>query len=506
MNFDPRGDLDAAYRVGVLPAEHRLAKHRQLLERGFQAWERDGELDENQLVKDVEIFGRLVLKDSIDRDHASNPIAEDPGILAVVATLSAVCIKRHERLTSTPPEKLVPLRKVRELYSEALIGLVGSYQNRTTVLEDITEVLYEKSAGEDGPHPGRVCTGIRRFDGNPYLEIPLPAASRKCMVRRSVDGDLGGGYSNEEKRATGEFASKIEDNAVYVPIQDCLKKVRERHKRGFPILLSSMEDLLPDVELARFAEKETKISEEIDHLFRIGHKELIWEDWNPQQAKYNAIRTAILESETIQFNEYYPVKDILEAIRTFEPQDRWKASQLAQITSRRSLGNTLSNLSKDFPIEVEVKRGSPNRYKFDRSPTGSDLEVNEIEDLFELPCLANMDERLQNKGPVRKDLYSFVRLVTWLPQYRDAPTEVIVEDLKEVFQRWPWYDEQETEYQIRYELSNTIEGEPPLPMNCDNDDMQRYCIGQEECPFSIYGSVPFSTELYDHLGQDEQEF
>ena len=58
------------------------------------------------------------------------------------------------------------------------------------------------------------------------------------------------------------------------------------------------------------------------------------------------------------------------------------------------------------------------------------------------------------------------------------------------FSRWPWYDEQVTYYQIRYEFSNTIGGDTPLPMNCGNDDMQRYCIGQDQCPYSIWGVSP----------------
>jgi len=38
-------------------------------------------------------------------------------------------------------------------------------------------------------------------------------------------------------------------------------------------------------------------------------------------------------------------------------------------------------------------------------------------------------------------------------------------------------------------------------MNCDNDDMQRYCIGQEQCPYSIWGSLPFPDEMYDQLDE-----
>jgi hypothetical protein len=116
--------------------------------------------------------------------------------------------------------------------------------------------------------------------------------------------------------------------------------------------------------------------------------------------------------------------------------------------------------------------------------------------------MANMEERLHEKKPVRKDLYNFARMVMWLPQYQDSSLDEIVAGLKDVFSRWPWYDEQETEYQVRYEFSNTIDGDTPLPMNCDNDDLQRYCIGQDQCPYSIWGSLPFPDEMYEQV--DEQ--
>ncbi|WP_458210232.1 primase-associated protein, partial [Haladaptatus sp. NG-SE-30] len=120
-------------------------------------------------------------------------------------------------------------------------------------------------------------------------------------------------------------------------------------------------------------------------------------------------------------------------------------------------------------------------------------------DLFELPCMAAMDERLQEKKPVRKDLFNLVRMAWWLPQYRDASTEEFISDVKDLFSRWPWYDDEVTGYQIRYELDNDIGGEIPLPMNCANDDMQRYCIGRDQCPYSIYGSLPFPDEMYEQI-------
>jgi hypothetical protein len=133
------------------------------------------------------------------------------------------------------------------------------------------------------------------------------------------------------------------------------------------------------------------------------------------------------------------------------------------------------------------------------------LEVDSIDDLFQLPCMANMDERLHRENPVRKDLFNFVRMASWLPQYQEDSVERLVADIKLVFSRWPWYDETTTDYQVRYELERSIDGETPLPMGCSNDDMQRYCIGQDRCPYSIYGSLPFPDELYDRLDEDNQD-
>jgi len=39
-------------------------------------------------------------------------------------------------------------------------------------------------------------------------------------------------------------------------------------------------------------------------------------------------------------------------------------------------------------------------------------------------------------------------------------------------------------------------------MNCDNDDLQRYCIGQHQCPYSIWGSLPFPGEMYEQVAEE----
>jgi len=62
--------------------------------------------------------------------------------------------------------------------------------------------------------------------------------------------------------------------------------------------------------------------------------------------------------------------------------------------------------------------------------------------------MANMAERLHEKKPVRKDLYSFARMVMWLLQYQDSDPRRLSRTSR-TSSRWPWYDEQVTDHQIR---------------------------------------------------------
>ena len=47
-----------------------------------------------------------------------------------------------------------------------------------------------------------------------------------------------------------------------------------------------------------------------------------------------------------------------------------------------------------------------------------------------------------------------------------------------------------------------IDGDTPLPMSCDNDDLQRYGIGQEQCSYSIWGILPFPDEMYEQVEEE----
>jgi len=51
---------------------------------------------------------------------------------------------------------------IRELYVNNLASLLREFGDGS-LQQDIAEVLYAKDPGEDGPHPGRVCTGIKEM-------------------------------------------------------------------------------------------------------------------------------------------------------------------------------------------------------------------------------------------------------------------------------------------------------------------------------------------------------
>ncbi|MFB6187650.1 MAG: primase-associated protein [Halobacteriaceae archaeon] len=112
---------------------------------------------------------------------------------------------------------------------------------------------------------------------------------------------------------------------------------------------------------------------------------------------------------------------------------------------------------------------------------------------------SNLDESLQDKKPVRWELYSFVRYIL------ELNTEITIDEIKEWFSRYPWYREDVTEYQARYEKTQTKkDGERPLPISCNNDNKnwEQHCIGKENCEYSLYRSVELKPDVYERVRED----
>ncbi len=489
----PIDDEETAYRVAALPLEYGRTRINQLFTRGYNRYIVDGEDQPNDLLNDIERFGSAAFKEQVRDDAAKEPFVDEPGTLAVLATLSAICVKEHPKFEQSRPRNIQVLYDIRELYVNNLASLIRT-DGGGSLQQDIADVLYSKDPGEDRPHPGRVCTGIKEmpeFGEGLYLEIPMAAASRKCLVRRG-DGQSG-------TTDGGELLTRVKDNHLYVPVGDFDSKYREYAERAFQKLLHVQEEGLSEDQLTWLMTNESAITERIDRFLETGQHERIWRNWDRGKRTIRVLQRALSDApdDVAQRGEFHSAKELYRAVEAYEPGDSWETSVADGISSPSSLAKTLADHQSHSAVAID-RDGRVNTYRIGRDGHGAEqIEVTEIEDLFELPCMGNMEERLHEKKPVRKDLYNFARMVMWLPQYRNSSLDEIVADLKDVFSRWPWYDEQETEYQIRYEFSNTIDGDTPLPMNCDNDDLQRYCIGQDQCPYSIWGSLPFPDEMYE---------
>lgn len=487
----PADDEYTAYRVAALPRDEGEFQLTQLFERGYQRWMVDGEQQTEKMLADIERFTTDAFAPSTREEAAERPYVDGPGTLAVLTTLGAVCIMGHPKLEDTPPRHLALLGDLRELYVNNIASLVREYED-WSLHQEIAETLYAKDPGEDGVHPGRVCTDITtrpEFGEGYYLEIPLVAASRQCLAR--ADGD-------EEQQ--GEIQAHVADNNLYVPVSDFMAKYREYAEDAFGRLLAVQEEALTAEQRSWLTANESAITDRIDRFFQAGQTHRVWENWSRQKRDIRTIINAVkaADADTAQIDEPQSARALYKALEAYDPDRTWEQRACDSFSTPRSLGNTLTAMQNH--ASVSVKHKWENRYTLTEYSDGArPLHVDDLRDLFELPCMAAMDERLQEKKPVRKDLFNLVRMAWWLPQYRDANTEEFISDVKDLFSRWHWYDEEVTEYQIRYELDNDIGGETPLPMNCANDDMQRYCIGRDQCPYSIYGSLPFPDEMYEQL-------
>jgi len=113
--------------------------------------------------------------------------------------------------------------------------------------KEMAEVLYAKGPSQDGPHPGRVCTGVKpmpEFDevetaeneSDLYVEIPMAAASRKCLARAATEAT-----SSDEK---GEIRTQVKNNHLYVPLDHLHDTYRSYAKRSFGRLQAVQEDEL----------------------------------------------------------------------------------------------------------------------------------------------------------------------------------------------------------------------------------------------------------------------
>ncbi|MFY4814631.1 primase-associated protein [Haloarcula sp. AONF1] len=503
-----------AIEVALFADQHSDNEIIQLLDRGYDWYDDDAEA----LAADVEYFFEQAMDGSVRNKRIEDPPIMDPARVTAISATTACAIRMHPKVENAPPEKIQLIQYVRQYHTQLLLGIVTQMSMQTT--GELYDELYKAEVDPERPRPGLGVSALKkRPDEHPefdwFAEIPLVASSEICQARFH-NGSWGGSYNPDTNEVVGEPNYHVDNNCIYVPIQHGQALLTERQKEVFERIASVTWESVPEEQFQYAYNQAEVIKETIEALIRHGEEEDLWTDWDPQDNLLRLVRNAAKEVDDLDSTEFNQAEDYYKAIQNYDADGFGENRAKRKISSVRSLANSLVQIaqSDDYRAveyrtyddrrnsEYSVGRGSGN-YK--------QVTVDELDDIFELPCFKNMIEalKLDNGGPVRKDLFNFVRMVFWLEGYHDLPEDqredAVVADIHELFEsKWDWYDQETTDYQARYELRHgEINGNAPLPMHCDNHDMQRHCIGKSFCPYNIYQSLPFPDAMYDQLDDSD---
>jgi len=502
-----------AIEVALFADLHSDTEIMQTLDRGFD-WYGD---DANALAADVEYFFEQSMDPNTRTEEILEPLLADPGRATVVAAMTAAAVRKHPKVENAPPEKIQLIQYIRQYHTEMLLGIVRQMGQRETA--ELFDELYKAEIDHERPRPASGASALKRKpDKHPdfdwFTEIPLVAASEICQARFH-NGSWGGSYNPDTNEVVGEPNYHIENNCIYVPTKHGMGLFIERQKEVFERVVNVTWDAVPEEQIQFVYNEAGVIKETIEDLIRHGEQEDLWTDWDPQDNLLRLVRNAAKEADGLDSTEFNQAEDYYDAVMEYEAGGFGEGRAKRNIKSVMSLAKKLGEIadSSDYPaVEIQRYDRGPADYSVGRgSGNYKQITVDELDDIFELPCFQNMIDalKLDNRGPVRKDLFNFVRMVFWLEGYHDLPEnereDAVVDDIHELFEsKWDWYDKETTDYQARYELRHgEINGEPPLPMHCDNHDMQRHCIGKSFCPYNIYQSLPFPEGMYDQLDDSD---
>lgn len=488
-NVDPENELIDAWLVALLPQNYSKNEQLGLYDRGYNAFRDDeGRTDRDAFVQAIEDFALTAFKQPSSEEVQADPVHTDPGVLAMASTLSTISVRNHPEYKDKTDNYYAPDMKlldfIEDLWVDHVFWLLTNHEQRVGFLQEIAEVAYERKKEDKlGPPPGRVCTGVKRmpqFDNNLYVEIPLEQYNRFCEVRND-DGDI---------------ITKFLDGNAYIPGFDLDNKIRDMAERSFKIHIANQEQELPNEQVAWIVNNTEGIQGKIDgHFDGKRFNKLFTDDDYPDKlgVVVGAIRT--YDYEGIDFGEWLTAEEIFEAVDDYYPHVTEKAL-VKEMKSPLSVSKILSNQEGHHDVEVD-KEGDVHKFKIlDSKQSFLQVEVETPEDILELPCMENIDEYLMEQKPTRWILYSVARILMSLEN------DFTMEELVDFYGRYPWFDEEITRYQLNYERKRRMaDGRPPNPIGCQNDNTNfgTFCIGLENCSYSIYGSLPMKDEVTNRL-------
>lgn len=497
-------DTQYAWRVATNPRRYSKSNRKLLINRAIDKYytTENGEITQTQLLDDVGKFVRNALEQPRLKTIVTNPpeLITQPAKAAILMALGSILSNRHNVIQKDPRDSQIQTY-VRDYYRYILFAAAKHSTYSKTIQKEIGTAAYSREQEDEyGPPPGETIEDITEIDGlsGKYFKIPLVHANRYCISRE------------KNGNTTTDITCIIKGPYVYLPVSDAQDKYSKNEFSGYNGVAQTLEKIITlsisDDRLNQYQQEMTGLNERIEQLHAANSGVLFKERQYP--AKLEAILQAIDEadSEKAAIGDKLTAKETYNVIQEYGSKTNtdWIRNTIDSITSPKSLSQQLSKYASDDDIRhvsVEKRQGKSNLYKFEYTINGvKKIEVTEISDLLELPCIDNLHESLQNGKPVRWELYSFVRYV-----FEINSVEFGVEDIKQWFSQYDWYREEVTEYQANYEQEQRMaDGERPLPISCrnDNDNWAKHCIGIENCDYSLYRSVELRPDIYDRISSD----
>jgi hypothetical protein len=294
------------------------------------------------------------------------------------------------------------------------------------------------------------------------------------------------------------------DGNAFVPVSDLRSKLRDALTEAIETHIEVTEPGWSEEDIERVAEVLEPVTRQVNNMLDSKNFDALFtEEEYPKKVGVIVKAVSSYKHSTVGFGEWLTAEEIEKAVAAYSPHE-YESSEYHEINGPMSISNTLSYNEDDELIEID-RDGRVNRFRLKNGYRNSvDLDIEEPRDIVELPCIQNIDEMLKNEGkPERKLLYPIARILLSLDN------DFTKEELADFFRVYDWFDYDTTMYQLGYEERQKIDGHghKPLPISCNNETnlFMNYCIGRENCNYSIYGSLDFKDDVMDRLEQVTSE-
>lgn len=505
---DPRESVRRAWSILVNPQEYGKQDRHWLMERGIQHYVQGDDLNTDVLLKDISQYfadcldWKMVNGDIID--HLPK-LYEQPGRLALLMSFSSILVRRHQ-LIQEDPRKPIIHRHLREFGLETLFVSSKHSQQSDRILQEMGKVVYSRDQQDEyGPPVGRLIEDIVQPNGlsQLYYKMPLVHANRRCLARSDEQAD---------GENSGSIQSLVKGKYVYVPVSSVYNRYRDyfTSRNGTVALLEeAIQQSLGGGKLDSYHSRLTGVNDRIQSLYNNGKDDILL-----KERRYPAKLEVILRSvnsapgEIAKLGDPITAKEAYEAVKHHRKvtEVEWVKSVGQNMNSVQEIGQLLYGYSQDGDIphveEADVDSKTAHYHLEYKYGSVKKIDVESIGDVLELPCMQNLHDSLKEEKRGRWELYSFVRYL-----YEIDEADFDVDDIKDWFSQYPWYDEQTTEYQAGYEKKQGIKGDRPLPISCQNDNQNwcDHCIGKENCEYSLYRSIELKPDIFERIDDSKSK-